>query len=325
MLTQQELANALSQALAGVDLPFLGTKQSGKVRDLYQHDDTLVLITSDRLSAFDRVLGLVPYKGQVLTQLAAFWFAQTQSIIDNHLLDLPDPNVTIVRRCQMLPVEVVVRGYITGVTKTSIWYRYSQGDRMIYGIEFADGLRKNDPLPQAVITPTTKAGSGRHDEIITSQDVVAGGLATPKAWAQICEAALAIFQRGQEIARRAGLILVDTKYEFGLTSNGQVMLIDEVHTPDSSRYWRADSYAERHAAGLEPENYDKEMVRLYYAQHGYRGDGDPMPLPADLAVGLAQRYIDVYERLCRQPFLPGELPAAARIERNLRRWYEIRR
>ena len=318
MLTSAQLQAALPHALAGVDLPWLGVRQRGKVRDIYAEGDQLLLITSDRLSAFDRVLGLVPYKGQVLNQLAAFWFEQTRDIVQNHLLDLPDPNVTVARRCRSLPVEVVVRGYITGVTSTSLWRRYSLGERTIYGIDFAEGMNKNDALPQPLITPTTKASDGQHDEAITSGEVVARGLIEAKQWAQICEIALAVFRRGQSFAQRAGLILVDTKYEFGLSPSGEIVLIDEVHTPDSSRYWLAASYAERRAGGLEPENYDKEVVRLAYAKQGYRGEGDPPPLSAELAIELAGRYQQVYEMITGQPFVPGELPAEPRIAQALR-------
>ena len=316
-----ELQVALHQTLTTTDLTFLGPKTQGKVRDIYQQGDQLVLITTDRLSAFDRILGAVPYKGQVLNQLAAFWFAETADIIPNHLIAVPDPNVTIAKRCRPLPVEVVVRGYISGVTSTALWYRYSQGERTIYGIAFPDGLQKNDQLPTPIITPTTKASDGGHDERITSAEVVELGLVEAAMWAQICQAAIAVFQRGQEIARRAGLILVDTKYEFGVTDEGEVCLIDEVHTPDSSRYWIAETYAERVAAGQEPENFDKEFVRLYYAAQGYRGEGEPFPLPADLALEAAQRYIRTYELLTGRTFEPGELPANARMERHLRAYF----
>lgn len=316
-----ELQVALHQTLTTTDLTFLGPKTQGKVRDIYQQGDQLVLITTDRLSAFDRILGAVPYKGQVLNQLAAFWFAETADIIPNHLIAVPDPNVTIAKRCRPLPVEVVVRGYISGVTSTALWYRYSQGERTIYGIAFPDGLQKNDQLPTPIITPTTKASDGGHDERITSAEVVELGLVEAAMWAQICQAAIAIFRRGQEIARRGGLILVDTKYEFGVTDEGEVRLIDEVHTPDSSRYWIAETYAERVAAGQEPENFDKEFVRLYYAAQGYRGEGEPFPLPADLALEAAQRYIRTYELLTGRTFEPGELPANARMERQLRAYF----
>ncbi len=320
MLTTTELTHCLPNALGATNLAFLGPKTSGKVRDIYTRDERLFLVTTDRLSAFDRILGLVPYKGQVLNQLAAFWFGQTADIVGNHLIATPDPNVAVARICTPLLVEVVVRGYISGVTKTALWYRYSQGERTIYGIDFPDGLAKNDALPTPIITPTTKGGPDGHDERITSADVTARGLATPAQWAQIQEAAIAVFRRGQEIARRAGLILVDTKYEFGLTDTGEVVLIDEIHTPDSSRFWIADTYPARKAAGQEPENFDKEFVRLYYAEHGYRGDGDPFPLPDELAVQAAQRYIRTYEMLTGEVFEPGELPAEPRMERNLQAW-----
>lgn len=320
MLDQATLRQHLHHALDGVDLPFLGAKQQGKVRDIYAHDDHLVLITTDRLSAFDRILGLVPHKGQVLNQLAAFWFQATQDIVPNHLVEVPDPNVTIARTCQPLPVEVVVRGYISGVTETALWYRYSQGERTIYGIDFPEGLQKNDALPAPVITPTTKARDGGHDERITSEEIVARGLVDSTLWNEVCTAAIAIFQRGQEIAQRAGLILVDTKYEFGVDTDGRLTLIDEVHTPDSSRFWRADTYGTRRAAGDEPENFDKEFIRLYYAAHGYRGEGEPFPMPPDLAIQAAERYITTYEMLTGRTFAPGELPAAPRIAHTMQQW-----
>lgn len=320
MLTEASLHAALPDALAGVDLPFLGARTRGKVRDIYQHGNQLLLVTTDRLSAFDRILGLVPFKGQVLTQLAAWWFAQTQEIVRNHLIDVPDPNVTVASRCTPLPVEVVVRGYISGVTSTSLWHQYSLGHRTIYGIDFPDGLRKNDALPAPIITPTTKARDGGHDERITSAAVVETGLASAAVWAEVCEAALALFARGQQLARRGGLILVDTKYEFGIAPDGAVVLIDEVHTPDSSRFWIAATYGDRVAAGQEPDNFDKEFIRLYYAAHGYRGEGDPFPLPADLAVQAAARYIRTYEMLTGETFAPGAWPAGPRIAAKLQTW-----
>lgn len=320
MLSPDQLRAALPHALAGVDLPGFGPKSSGKVRDSYRIGDRLILVTTDRLSAFDRILGLVPYKGQVLNQLSAFWFRATEAIVANHLLEVPDPNVAVVRACTPLPVEVVVRGYITGVTGTALWYRYSQGERHIYGLDFPDGLRKNDPLPAPILTPTTKARDGGHDERITAAEIVERGLVPAALWEQVSRVAVALFLHGQAVARRAGLILVDTKYEFGLDAAGRLTLIDEVHTPDSSRFWLADSYPARHAAGEEPENFDKEFIRLHYAAQGYRGDGDPFPLPDDLAVAAAARYIGVYERLTGAEFVPAPLPAAPRIAQALHDW-----
>jgi phosphoribosylaminoimidazole-succinocarboxamide synthase len=319
MLEAHQLQTALAAPLDGIDLAGFGPKTSGKVRDIYRLDGRLILVTTDRLSAFDRILGLVPYKGQVLNQLSAFWFQATEDIVANHLYELPDPNVAVVQACTPLPVEVVVRGYITGVTSTALWQRYSQGERRIYGLDFPDGLQKNDPLPAPIITPTTKAHSG-HDERITAEEVVTRGLVPAKLWEQVCAAAVALFRRGQEIAHRGGLILVDTKYEFGVAPSGALTLIDEVHTPDSSRFWVAESYPARHEAGVEPENFDKEFIRLYYAGHGYRGEGEPFPMPPELALQAAQRYIRTYEMLTGQTFVPGDLPAAARITRTLAAW-----
>jgi phosphoribosylaminoimidazole-succinocarboxamide synthase len=233
---------------------------------------------------------------------------------------MPDPNVAVARTCTTLPVEVVVRGYISGVTQTALWYRYSQGERNIYGIDFPDGLQKNDALLAPIITPTTKARDGGHDERITSAEVVSSGLVEASLWQQVSEAAIAVFQRGQAIAQQGGLILVDTKYEFGVDVNGKLTLIDEVHTPDSSRFWRADTYSERHSAGLEPENFDKEFIRLFYADKGYRGDGDPFPMPPDLAVQAAERYITTYEMLTGSIFNPGTIPAAPRILETMQKW-----
>jgi phosphoribosylaminoimidazole-succinocarboxamide synthase len=240
MLSLSEIEAAIPHALMRIDLPGLGPRQEGKVRDIYVVGDRRVLITTDRVSAFDRVLGAIPFKGQVLNQLSAWWFEQTRDIIANHVIAVPDPNVTIVREAQPLPVEVIVRGYITGVTSTSLWTLYHQGVPRPYGLDLPPGLRKNDPLPEPVITPTTKATGGAHDERLTSDEVVARGLVRADLWAEICAAAQALFRRGQEVARRAGLILVDTKYEFGLIA-GRPALIDEVHTPDSSRFWVAES------------------------------------------------------------------------------------
>ena len=316
------LEEALAHPFAETDFDFLGPRTQGKVRDIYDAGARKILITTDRLSAFDHILGLVPCKGEVLNQLAAFWFEQCGDIVPNHRIALPDPNVLIAHSCQTLPVEVVVRGYISGVTSTSLWTRYQRGERTIYGIRFAEGLSKNDRLPEPVITPTTKAAAGEHDERITEQQIVEQGLVTPQLWAQIRSAALALFERGTQIARQGGLILVDTKYEFGLLADGRLALIDEAHTPDSSRFWIAESYDQRRAAGQEPENLDKEFVRLAYAAEGYSGDGAPPPLSETLAVQAAARYIQAYEMLTGMPFNPAPRPAAPRIAANLRTWLQ---
>ncbi|NOZ28299.1 MAG: phosphoribosylaminoimidazolesuccinocarboxamide synthase [Chloroflexi bacterium] len=299
-----------------VEVPGLGERIEGKVRDIYVVDGQRVLITTDRVSAFDRVLGAIPFKGQVLNQLSAWWFEQVQDIVPNHVISVPDPNVTIAREAEPLPVEVIVRGYITGVTSTALWTLYSQGVERPYGLDLPPGLRKNDPLPEPVITPTTKATGGAHDERLTSAEVVERGLVPADLWEEIQRAALAIFKRGQEVARRAGLILVDTKYEFGLI-DGRPALIDEIHTPDSSRYWVAESYEAVRGTDQEPENFDKEFLRLWFVRQGYRGEGEPPKMPPEFIAQVAQRYISAYERLTGETFIPGEQPAAERIRAAL--------
>jgi len=301
-----------------IDLPF-ADRRNGKVRVSYAlPDDPTVgarrlFVTTDRLSAFDRVIAGVPYKGQVLNQLAAWWFANTADIVPNHVLSVPDPNVLIARAATPLPVEVVVRGYITGVTSTSLWRQYSDGARVIYGHRFPEGLQKNTALPNALVTPTTKAQDGAHDEPITVAAVVQQGLVDAAIWGQVVEAALLLFRRGQEVAERAGLILADTKYEFGLDAEGAVVLIDEMHTPDSSRYWVADSYSDRLTADEEPESLDKEVVRRALLDAGYTGHGEPPLLPAEVWAATSARYVQAYEQLTGTPFVHGTYPVAPRI------------
>lgn len=306
-----EIRGAIPSALLRTDIPELGERIEGKVRDIYLQDGRRILITTDRVSAFDQVLGAIPYKGQVLNQLSAWWFEQTRQIVPNHVLSVPDPNVTIGAEAEALPVEVIVRGYITGVTSTSLWTLYEQGVDRPYGLDLPEGLRKNDPLPEPVITPTTKATGGAHDERLTNAEVVEHGLVNPELWSEVQAAALAVFRLGQEVAARAGLVLVDTKYEFGLVE-GKLALIDEIHTPDSSRYWIADTYA----AG-EPQNYDKEFLRLWFVEQGYRGDGPAPAMPDEFVTEVAGRYIDAFERLTGETFEPGEQPAATRIRKAL--------
>lgn len=324
MISKDQLRDVLPGALAQTDLP-LPDKQTGKVRDWYDlPNGKRLIVTTDRLSAFDRILAAVPFKGQVLNQLSAWWFEQTKEIISNHLVSIPDPNAAIVNVADPFPVEVIVRGYITGVTTTALWYRYSVGERNIYGYEFPEGLKKNQALPEPIITPTTKGGITGHDERLTSAEVVEKGWLDKATWDQVQAAALQIFKRGQEIARRSGIILVDTKYEFGCALDGTVVLIDEVHTPDSSRYWRADSYEAKFAAGQDPENFDKEFVRLAYAEKGYRGDGEVPAMPDELWVSASERYIQIYEMLTGEKFVPGSYPVEDRLLKNLRKggWIE---
>jgi phosphoribosylaminoimidazole-succinocarboxamide synthase len=318
MLSKQELLRLLPMAFDHSDLPLAG-KAAGKVRDWYPlAGGRRLLVTTDRLSAFDRILGRVPYKGQVLNQLAAWWFAQTADLVASHSQGLPDPNALLATEVQPFLVEVIVRGYISGVTSTALWYRYALGERQIYGYRFPEGLHKNEPLPQPIITPTTKGGPSGHDERLTCAEVTEKGILDQATWDEVQQAALAVFQRGQQLAQQAGLILVDTKYEFGRAPDGRVMLIDELHTPDSSRFWKAESYAGRLAAGKEPENFDKEFVRMAYTGQGYRGEGKPPHMADDLWVAASQRYITIYEMLTGLAFQPGTYPVEARLEANLR-------
>ena len=317
MVAKELIRQQLPLALSETNLPLPG-RQTGKVRDWYEMQrGQRLLVTTDRLSAFDRILARVPYKGQVLNQLAAWWFDQTADVIANHKVDVPDPNATLVTKVEPFAVEVIVRGYITGVTSTALWYRYSIGERDIYGYHFSEGLRKNQQLPEPIITPTTKGGPTGHDERLTCAEVVEHGILDRATWDQVQAAALAIFKRGQEIAAKNGLILVDTKYEFGRAPDGTVMLIDEVHTPDSSLFWKTASYAERFAQGNEPENFDKEFVRLAYVVQGYRGDGPIPPMPDDLWIAASCRYIEIYEMLTGLVFEPGAYPIEPRLLENL--------
>ena len=319
MLTIEQIRGAIPHVLTETHLPVLGQRGQGKVRDFYQMGEKRILITTDRLSAFDRVVGHIPFKGQVLNQLAAFWFEHTRDILPNHLLSVPDPNVAVVQECQALPVEIVVRGYISGSTSTSLWTRYAAGERTIYGLSFPDGLRKNQQLPKLVITPTTRAtGPGGHDERITREEIIERGLIAEALYATIEEKALALFKKSTEICATAGIILVDTKYEFGLLG-GQLTFIDEIHTPDSSRFWLANSYKERVEAGQEPENFDKELIRLWFGEQGYAGDGPSPQLAEEIVIQASQRYQAIYEQITDQDFEPGAFPIEERIESNLRR------
>jgi phosphoribosylaminoimidazole-succinocarboxamide synthase len=295
-----------------LDLP---DRRDGKVRVSYQLSaQQRLFVTTDRLSAFDRIITSIPCKGQVLNQVAAWWFEQTSGIVANHVVSVPDPNLTVGRTAIPLPVEVVVRGHITGVTSTSLWQQYADGARTIYGYDLPDGLVKNTPLPVAIVTPTTKALDGGHDEPITLAQVVQMQLVESQLWERVCDAALRLFAFGQQTAAGAGLILADTKYEFGMAvDTGELLLIDEVHTPDSSRFWVADSYEQRLADGDEPESLDKEFVRRALIDLGYRGEGPPPALSDHVIAATSARYVSSYERLTGQTFVPGHQPAQQRI------------
>ncbi len=287
----------------------LSDRRDGKVRVSYRIDNEYrLMITTDRISALDRVIGAVPYKGQVLNQLSAHWFEQTADVVANHFVSVPDPNAMVVKVATPLLVEVVVRGYLTGVTSTSLWTRYAAGARRIDGYDFPDGLEKNSPLPRPLLTPTTKAPEGNHDEPIGVDEVVERGLVEPHIWEQVCTAAFALFDRGSKLAAQAGIILVDTKYEFGLDQSGQVMLIDEVHTPDSSRLWVAATYRDRIETGREPDGLDKEDTRRVAVELG-----PTEMLPADAIAAASERYVEAFERLTGQTFEPGSYPVGERL------------
>ena len=316
-----DLAPALAAPFDGIEAETAvdpGPVTRGKVPDIVDLGDRLALVATDRISAFDRVLGTVPYRGQVLNQLAAWWFDRIADIVSSHVVAVPDPNVTIGRKCRTLPVEVVVRGRLSGSTSTALWTRYAAGRREIYGLTFPDGMVKNDPLPTPLITPTTKAEQGGHDEPITEAAIVEQGLVPAERWEEVRTVALAVFARGREVAAAAGLVLVDTKYEFGLDDDDRLTIIDEVHTPDSSRYWRAATVEERLAEGREPENLDKEVVRLVYAERGYRGDGEPPPLDRELAVRAAGVYQETFAALTGGPLVPADYPAGPRVAAAIR-------
>jgi phosphoribosylaminoimidazole-succinocarboxamide synthase len=303
--------------LAETSFDFLGPVKRGKVRDIYGRGDKLVLVTTDRHSSFDRIIAHIPWKGQVLNQVSAWWFDKTKDIVPNQVLVVPDPNVTIAKKCKLVPIEAVVRGYLTGVTDTAIWTRYAKGKRDFGGVVLPDGMRKNRKLPQPIFDPTTKEAT--HDRALAPDELIAEGFITADLFDRVRQTALALFARGQEIAARNGLILVDTKYEFGLGDGDAVTLIDEIHTPDSSRYWQLDSYPQRFAAGEEPQYFDKEFMRLWFIEHSdpYR-DTDLPPAPPDLVQELSRRFIAMYEQITGTKFDYGALPIVPRIEKNLK-------
>lgn len=310
----------MADILRDTDFPWLGKKYTGKVRDVYEQKDRLILITTDRHSSFDRIIAHVPHKGQVLNQITAFWMEQTKDIVPNHILAVPDSNVTVGKKCAPVRVEAVMRGYLTGVTDTAIWTRYSKGMREFGGVVLPDGMKKNQKLPAPIFDPTTK--EEKHDRSLTSDEMVAEGFITKELFETLKQTALALFARGQEVATKRGLILVDTKYEFGLdglsAGGGTLTLIDEIHTPDSSRYWQLDSYGERFGKGEEPQYFDKEFLRLWFKEHSdpYK-DAQLPPAPVELVEELSNRYIRMYEQLTGKGFKPGETPLLARIEKNL--------
>jgi len=324
MTDPSSLARYADYTLPEAVIPELPGCYRGKVRENYDlRDGSRVLIATDRISAFDRNLAVIPLKGLVLTQTARFWFEATKDLCPNHVIEYPDPNVLVCKRLSMMPVEIVVRDYLAGTTSTSILQMYKKGSRELYGHRFPDGLRDNQRLPQTIITPTTKAEQGDHDAPLTADEIVTRKLLTEQQWRDVSGKALALFARGRELAAKRGLILVDTKYEFGFDEKGTIVLADEVHTPDSSRYWVAATYLDRFAAGKPPDTLDKDFIRRWVAE---RCDPyvDPIPeIPREVILQASATYIDVYEKLTgRHLELPDiTVPPLARIRGNLRKYF----
>jgi len=300
----------LHETLDSTSFAHLGVEHHGKVRDSYISDGVRTIVTTDRQSAFDRVLGTIPFKGHALNEVANFWFDATSDIVPNHLLETPDPNVVRARECGLVPLEFVVRAYITGVTKTSLWFNYERGRRDIAGNQLPEGLRKNERLARPILTPTTKLEE--HDRNISPADAVSEGLVSEALFDRIASVSFDLFARGTELAAQRGLILVDTKYEFGLLED-DVVLIDEVHTPDSSRFWYADTYGELFAAGKDQRALDKEPLREWLAERGFRGDGPAPSIPDEVRVATASRYIALAEEMTRRPFEATAATASDRV------------
>jgi len=306
-------------------IPELPKYYRGKVRENYDlPDGNRVIISTDRLSAFDRILTCIPYKGQVLTETARYWFEQTKDICPNHVVSYPDPNVVIGKRLDILPVEIVVRGYLAGTTGTSILTLYKKGERHMYGVTFPEGMRDNQVLPEPIITPTSKEFDGGHDEPLTPAEIIEKKLLTEAQWQTLSAYALALFKRGQEIAAKRGLILVDTKYEFGTDENGTIILADEIHTPDSSRYWIAESYEQAFQNGTRPQSFDKDFVRAWVAERcdPYK---DAIPeIPQELVEQTSKVYIEAFERITGKAFQPddsGNSPIE-RVRKNLEPFFQ---
>src|SRR3990167_5758770 len=318
-MDKQTIEQNLTRVLEKTNFKGLGERRQGKVRDIYTQPDKIILVSTDRYSAFDRNLALIPFKGQVLTQVSRWWFEKTKDIIQNHLIESPDPNVVVVKKTKVVPIEMVVRGYITGVTGTSLWTLYQKGQRDFGDFVLPDGMKKNQKLDNPVLTPTTKFET--HDRPLSSKDVVDGNYMTKEQWEKVANISLKLFKRGQEIALQKGLILVDCKYEFGLTPEGEIILIDEIHTPDSSRYWQAKTYQERIAQGLEPENFDKEFLRLWFKDNCDPYKDEKLPeAPADMVTELSRRYIQICEQITGIPFKVETGDIEKRIENNLRKY-----
>jgi phosphoribosylaminoimidazole-succinocarboxamide synthase len=318
MIDESILRRGLTSTLERTDFPTLGAKYEGKVRDNYSPGDgRRWIMTTDRISAFDHVLGTIPFKGQILTRLAAFWFDKLSGVAKSHYKSMPDPNVLECVECEPLKVEMVVRAYLTGTTSTSIWVHYESGERKFCGHELPDGMRKHQRLERPILTPSTKAPKGEHDISGSREDILATGQVTAADFDAAAAIAMKLFQAGSAACAERGLILVDTKYEFGKNQSGEIVVIDEMHTPDSSRFWYAASYEQRMKTGSDPDPLDKDFVRRWYSDRGYRGDGPPPPMPDEVRMGAAMRYAEAFERITGTTFVPDRNPPLERIAKNL--------
>jgi phosphoribosylaminoimidazole-succinocarboxamide synthase len=316
MIAEERIRAELSNTLNETNFPGLGERLQGKVRESYIQKNQRIIVTTDRVSAFDCIIGTIPFKGQVLNQLAAFWFEKTKNIIPNHIISIPDPNVMVVHECEQLPLEFIVRGYITGVTKTSAWYNYERGVRYFCGNTMPEGLKKDQKLERPILTPTTK--HEKHDRPISREEAIQEGLIDAATYDAAAELCFKLFDVGVQHAAKQGLILVDTKYEIGKL-NGKLVVSDEIHTPDSSRYWFADTYDSLFQAAKEQRKIDKEYIREWLVSQGFRGDGLPPELTAEVRIEAAKRYIQAYEQVTGQTFTVTDEPVAARIANNLRK------
>jgi phosphoribosylaminoimidazole-succinocarboxamide synthase len=324
MVDKAALGAYAGYVLEDATIPELPNHYRGKVRDNYDlPDGRRIIIASDRISAFDQNLAAIPLKGQVLTQTAKFWFEATADICPNHVIEYPDPNVLVGRRLTILPVEIVVRDYLAGTTGTSILSLYKAGQREMYGIRLAEGMRDNERLPQTIITPTSKAFHGGHDEPLTPAEIVGQGLLSQEQWRTVSDYALALFAKGREMARERGLILVDTKYEFGIDESGKIMIADEIHTPDSSRYWFLESYQQRFEVGERPESFDKDFIRTWVVARCDPYKDEIPEIPQDVVLETSRVYIDAYERITGQTFAlpPKDVPVLERVRRNLKAYF----
>lgn len=317
MLSESTIRSRLNNVLEATSFKGLGRLEKGKVRDSYKQDGRRILVTTDRISAFDRILGTIPFKGQVLNQTAAFWFERTSDIVRNHVIAVPDPNVMVVKECEQLPLEFVVRGYLTGVTKTSAWYHYERGVRNFCGNRLPDGMVKDQKFDKPILTPTTKLE--KHDRPISRDEAIGEGLIDGDTFDSAAEICFRLFRRGREHAMKRGLILVDTKYEIGRIG-GEFAVSDEIHTPDSSRYWYADTYEELFKARKEQRKLDKEYVRLWLADRGFLGDGEPPSLTDEVRIEAARRYIQAYELITGKDFKVASGSVAERVEKVLTRY-----